>query len=570
MPPDIARFLDHIPAPLALVAADRALEVLYVNPAFTHTFGYAKEDVRTVAEWTARAFDDAAASLLRLRSWQADVVQAQQQHIPIPDRESSVLCQDGSHRDVIVQTSLLNQWLLITYTDISEVKRLSHEVQRQDRQFRNFVEHANDIIYTLDMAGHFTYMSPNGRDILGWDLSGMLGRDFREILHPDDLAACEQAFLAVMQGQRLTGLEYRARHGDGHWAWQASNVGPLHDDAGVQCGLIGVGRDIHLRKQAETDLRLSEARYRLLSDNARDVIWTIAPDGTITHVSPSVEAVRGYTVQEAMQQSLDQILTPDSIAVNLRYFGELLADLAAGRQPKPFRGEMEYLCKDGSTYWCEVIATPILADDGTLVELLGVSRDIAEHKRHEAQLKQANQETEALNRALGQANQQLNRLSTIDTLTGLWNRRHFGDRVAHEIAVSKRYGQPLSLIIFDVDFFKAINDTHGHVVGDQVLVALSQRTRALLRETDLACRWGGEEFIVLMPNTGAQEAVTVAEKLRSAFASHDIPKAGVVTASFGVADHRSQESLDHWISRADAALYAAKQEGRNLVRLATS
>jgi PAS domain S-box-containing protein len=344
----------------------------------------------------------------------------------------------------------------------------------REKRFRSFVENANDIIYTLDPQGRFTYITPNVQTILGWVPDAMVGQDFREIIHPADLPGCQAAFAALLQGQRLTGVEYRARKGDGSWSWQSSNLSPMLDDDGQVTEVIGVGRDIHLRRQAEEKLRLSEERYRLLSDNARDVIWTIAPDGRITYVSPSVEQVRGYTPQEAMQQPLEQILAPASVAQNLAYFGGLLADLAAGRPPQPFRGQMEYLCKDGSTYWCDVIATPILAEDGSLVELLGVSRDISDHKRFERELQQAKAATESLNQALAAANAELSRLATTDALTGLWNRRYFEAQTLREMAKAQRYGHPLSMLLVDIDHFKRVNDVYGHLAGDRVLVTFSQ------------------------------------------------------------------------------------------------
>lgn len=567
---EVFEVLDHLPSPLTLVSADGGYQVFYSNKAFTRTFGYARDEVQTVSYWTELAYPDARMSQQRLSSWQAEVERARYKQTPIPDRESHVRCKDGTYRDVIVQTSLLRNQLLITFTDITATKRLADELLERERQFRSFVENANDMIYTLDLQGRLTCLSPNYQKIVGRDPVQVLGQSFSDIVHPQDLPACRTAYEAALQGQHLTGIEYRIRLADGSWSWQASNVGPLRDDAGRIVAVIGVGRDIHLRKEAEEKLHLSEARYRLLSDNAHDVIWTIAPDGSITYISPSVEQTRGYTPQEAMRQPLEQIHTPDSIALHLRYFSELLADVAAGRAPKTFRGEMEYLCKDGSTYWCDVIATPILSEDGSLVELLGVSRDISEHKRHEDELKKAKEATEALNHALEAANEQLQQMSRTDKLTGLWNRRYFEDRVAHEMAMANRYGQALSMLIFDIDHFKRINDTYGHLAGDRVLVALSALARQQIRETDLPCRWGGEEFMILMSSTGPQEAVAVAEKLRAAFAQHPIPGVGAVTASFGVATYRPDETLDSWISRTDGALYEAKSGGRNTVRLAAA
>lgn len=147
--------------------------------------------------------------------------------------------------------------------------------------------------------------------------------------------------------------------------------------------------DITARRQVEDRLAVSEARHRLLADNARDVVWTMGVDGTITYVSPSVEAVRGFTPAEAMRQTIDQIHPPGSQAISLGYFTKLYADLQAGRPPARFRGELEYRCKDGSTLWTEVMAIPITNADGAVVEILGVTRDLSERKRAEESLRQA-------------------------------------------------------------------------------------------------------------------------------------------------------------------------------------
>lgn len=565
---DVFDLLDHIPCPLAFISSDPSFKVNYVNHAFTRLFGYQMEDVKTVFDWTALVYPDTQVRQQRLSSWQTDVKKALTDHVLIPDRESHFLCKDASYRDVIVQTSILRNLLLITFTDITESKHLGDKLLESERQFRRFVENANDIIYTLDLEGNFTYLSPNYRTIFGVDPATLLGKPFSEVLHPQDLPSALESFSKVLQGTPLTGIEYRVHHCDGRWLWQSSNIGPIFDEAGHPSTVVGVGRDIHLRKQAEEKQRISEERYRLLSENARDVVWAMAPDGTITYVSPSVEQTRGYTPQETMSQPMEEILTPDSIEISNRYFGEMFADITAKRVPKTFRGEMEYLCKDGSTYWCDVIAQPILAQDGSLVELLGVSRDISQHKHYERELKQAKEAAESLNRALEAANEKLNRLATTDTLTGLWNRRHFEERITYEMMMADRYGQPLSLLLFDIDHFKIVNDTYGHLAGDQVLVELSHLVRQKIRSTDLPCRWGGEEFMILLPNTGAQEALLVAEKLRKTFANHEIAEVGITTSSFGVATYHAKETIDQWIGRIDKALYEAKNGGRNTVRFA--
>jgi diguanylate cyclase (GGDEF)-like protein/PAS domain S-box-containing protein len=564
---NILDVLDHIPTAFAFVSTDADFKVLYVNHAFTRIFGYLADEVMKVSHWAKLVYPDVGVGQSRFSTWQREVETARKLDNSIPDRESHALCKDGTYRDVIVQTTLLDDLLLLTFTDITEQKRMATDLLEKEKQFRQFVENANDIIYTLDLEGNFTYLSPNTLHTLGWEPAELIGRHFKNIVHPAELEACIVAFGSALSGNDFVNVEYRARRKDETWTWQSSNVRPIRDASERITAVIGVGRDVNQRKLAEEKLQLSEARYRLLSDSVRDVIWTVAADGSITYVSASVEQTRGFTPQEVKQQTMDEMLTPESVILYASYMSSLQADLAADRKPKQLRAEMEYRCKDGSTYWCEVIATPILTKDGSFLELLGVSRDITEHKKYESELKRAQEATDALNRALEAANERLNEIALTDALTGLWNRRHFEDAVEHEMAVSNRYGSHLSAISFDIDHFKRVNDTYGHLAGDSVLIALSELTRKHTRASDLPCRWGGEEFMVLMPNTDSTEAVLVAEKLRVAFASHEIPEVGKVTASFGVTTYHPNESLDSWISRTDAAMYQAKREGRNTVRL---
>ena len=164
-------------------------------------------------------------------------------------------------------------------------------------------------------------------------------------------------------------------------------------------------------------------------------------------------------------------------------------------------------------------------------------------------------------------NLELNRLATTDSLTGAWNRRYFEQAAAFEIARTDRYGDPLALLMLDIDHFKLLNDTHGHPVGDKVLVELTRRVRPRLRATDIWARWGGEEFVALLPDTNGEDAVRLAEKLRQLIAGEPFPGVGQVTSSFGVAEFRPDETADHWFTRVDKALYAAKKAGRNRVSL---
>jgi diguanylate cyclase (GGDEF)-like protein/PAS domain S-box-containing protein len=313
-------------------------------------------------------------------------------------------------------------------------------------------------------------------------------------------------------------------------------------------------------------LRISEERHRLLAEAANDVIWSMSVDGRITYVSPAVEKVRGFTQEEAMAQPLDEIETPESLAISLRYVEELGEALRDGREPPAdFRGELEYLCKDGSTVICDVHVIPHIDEHGELVEILGVSRDISERKHAEEELLRSRQEAREAWTALAHANAELQRIATVDPLTGAWNRRHFETLLTGAAADAARTGQPSCLLLLDIDHFKQVNDTHGHREGDRVLVELTNRVSHRLRANDALGRWGGEEFVVLVRGAGIDDAVGVAEDVRSSAVGTPFPTAGTVTVSVGVAEWRLGEGIDGWIARADAAMYRAKGAGRNVV-----
>lgn len=181
----------------------------------------------------------------------------------------------------------------------------------------------------------------------------------------------------------------------------------------------------------------------------------------------------------------------------------------------------------------------------------------------------ASRELSALNQRLNASIEELAHVAATDGLTGLWNRRHFEDRLTAELERAGRYGQPLSLLLFDIDHFKAINDTCGHQAGDAVLRELAAVVRARMRRSDAITRWGGEEFTVLIPNVPQSGAHEAAEKLRQAVEAHVFPNGLRVTVSIGVAQWAGRpEPADRWIARADHALYEAKRGGRNRVVLA--
>lgn len=199
--------------------------------------------------------------------------------------------------------------------------------------------------------------------------------------------------------------------------------------------------------------------------------------------------------------------------------------------------------KDGSTFFAHIIATLLRLKEEPMGVLLNFI-DVTEKKELEKRLHEA---------------------SITDFLTELYNRRFLDQILQREKAIADRYGLPFSLILVDLDNFKVINDIYGHQVGDKVLVEIARLLKSHLRATDIVGRWGGEEFLIILPHTNIEKAFRVAEKLRELICHLRVPPVEVVTASFGVSEYQRGESYEETLRRADLALYKAKAEGKNCV-----
>ena len=350
------------------------------------------------------------------------------------------------------------------------------------------------------------------------------------------------ALLGLVPGNEAA-VELTWRHRDGR---------PVYSRAWFQSRQRGDGsvilegsiRDVTRLHETQSELRLSEQRYRLLAENAWEVIWTASLDGTINYISPAVERVRGFTADEAMHQTIEETHPPESATRVVDFYRRLFAAIEVGDEPPVFRGEHEYYRKDGSIMEGELQVIPHVDTDGTVVEILGVTRDISERKVFEAEL---------------------TRLAGTDAVTGVWNRRHGGTLLAADLAHARRHGRPLSALMVDIDHFKAVNDNYGHQAGDQVLAEIARRMLEAVRGTDVVARWGGEEFVIMLRDCGLDEAMAIAEKIRARIADTPFAAVGTVSVSIGAAELGPRDDLTSWIARADGALYEAKRAGRNAV-----
>ncbi len=273
--------------------------------------------------------------------------------------------------------------------------------QAAEARFRVIFEQAPLGVVLVDsLDGRIIEGNRRFADIIGRRPDTLPGLDQTEFTHPDDVPVSLDRIAQLTRGEIAGyGLKKRYLRPDGAVVWASLTCAPVHvaDDAAPRH--LVIVEDITARREMEERLRLSEERHRLLADNAIDVILTLDLNGRYSYVSPSVQRLRGYTVDEAMQQSIGDVLTPESFAIADAYLSGLKASLAAGQPLAPFHEELEQRCKDGSTVWTDVTASPLVSADGSTVELLGVTRDISERKRYERKLRQASASAEAANAA---------------------------------------------------------------------------------------------------------------------------------------------------------------------------
>ncbi len=262
--------------------------------------------------------------------------------------------------------------------------------------------------------------------------------------------------------------------------------------------------------------------------------------------------------------SLDENILPADRARQARQAEEIAIDGGCGHSTD------ESFLSDGEAVSYLVVRFPIFDERQQTVALGLIGIEIDHGRRDLAAAQQALKEAQQVNAQLRSAIFALEELASTDRLTNAWNRRRFEETIEGETHRSSRYGHPLSMLMIDVDHFKRINDQHGHREGDRVLVQVSTLVRSIMRKSDSLTRWGGEEFIVLMPNTGLGRAQATAKRICDTIAAAELDGIGRTTVSIGVAEYLPAETTDEWLERADQAMYRAKQAGRNRVEMDAS
>lgn len=471
----------------------------------------------------------------------------------------------------VVLGGVLTSLLLACYvlTLLGQRQRALQLVEERTAELRanqlELQENQARLHFAMDSAGHgvWDWNVDLGKVFYSHAWKTMLGFRDAEIgsgtdecvrrVHPDDQTSRSEALQRHLRGEvPLYQSEHRLRCKSGRWLWVLDRGQVVERSGdGTPRRMIGTQTDISSRKAAELELGEVNNRLHALLDAATQVaIVSTDLRGFVRSFNVGAERMFGYSAREVLGRPVpENVFVKDEIRRRAHDLSVVL-----GRQIRGFEvvgalvgeghEEHEWTCvrRNGQQMKINLIITGVRDSSGVLNGYLGIATDIT--RRKEAEL-------------------ELRRLSVTDALTGVHNRRYFKEQLEQSMARSSRSGEPLSLVMFDLDHFKDINDRFGHEAGDTVLVALCQRVAQRLRKVDVFCRLGGEELVVLCPGSTVEQAMQLAEALWEALRSQPVEGIGVVTASFGVAGWRAGESADDLMRKVDRAVYRAKRLGRD-------
>jgi diguanylate cyclase (GGDEF)-like protein/PAS domain S-box-containing protein len=390
---------------------------------------------------------------------------------------------------------------------------------------------------------------------------------WRKIVHPDDLKDAEELIRDAGRNLKSFVTFYRVILPTGHIRWIDSYGGPVYDKLGNLIEFSGIcinSTSLHL---AEQQIQESEQRFRNMFTNLTVGYQALDINGCWLDANQKMADILGFASPEEMiGQNFIDCWSGSDEGFNTFY--------QHFKNSNFIEGEFMLTRRDHQPITVIISGRIQHNKEGDFVCAHSVIIDITERQKMEQKIIDMNAELEIKiaerTAELSKANEDLRHLSRHDALTGLHNRLSANERLHSEFISMKRSQNNYAVLILDIDFFKDVNDTYGHDVGDSVLQQLAQILKSTLRESDFAARYGGEEFLLLLPNTDLFEARFVAEKIRHTIETTPHPVAGKITVSIGVAMATPEEQDEYIaIKESDDNLYAAKKSGRNCIMAAT-
>ena len=433
-----------------------------------------------------------------------------------------------------------------TVLDITDRKLAEEALIASEKRMRAMSEASYDALIVVDAHGIISFWSPAAEKMLGWTRDEALGQGVHRLIAP-----------GVYHGKAFEGLKEFTVTGKGSVVGKIVELSAIRKDGrefpmelsvssfklGDAFYAVGSLRDITERKRIEHELRDYADRLALASLAGGIGVWEWNIRTGALNWDDQMFSL--YNVKQGEFSGLYEAWCVRVHPEDLESAEKTLRE--AAQSADQWNWEFRIIWPGGEVRHVKAAALAQLDENGEPEHMIGVNWDVTEARLNEERLRT---------------------MATTDALTGLFNRRHFMELAERELERSRRYQHPFSLIMFDADKFKAVNDTYGHDVGDMVLKAIASVSRNTLRGVDILGRIGGEEFTAGLPETGLEEAMHTAERLRAALeqAAVELDDGRQVqfTVSLGVAElDESCENIENLLKHADLALYRAKENGRN-------
>ncbi len=500
-------------------------------------FGYSEEEIGdTLDEWEKRVHPDDIHKCLE------NIENHLNGDTDFYQNEHRMLCKDDSYKWILDRGKVVS-WrsdgrplrVIGTHTDITERKRAEAELLQKSEEIERFFIVALDLLCIADNHGTFLRVNRSWERTLGYSMEELVGKSFLDFVHPDDLQSTRQSMAALNDQIPVLNFTNRYRTNDGSYRFIEWRSYPSGDY------IYAAARDITDRIQYEFELNNLAERLTLATESAGIGIW----DWDIANKA-LIWDQQMYVLYGMNRETTIDIYLSWSNSLYPEDRDSLRSLFIKGIKELPgFNANFRVVWPDGTLHYLEAHALVVRDDNGKAIRITGVSRDVTESKKMESRLFT---------------------LSTTDSLTDAYNRRYFMLTLDSEINRAIRYKSVFSLIMFDIDHFKIVNDTHGHDAGDEVLKSLVAMMKKIIRKNDVLARWGGEEFMILLSGTNLENAVTFTNKLLREVRGMVFEKSGGVTASFGVTEFRLNETSDSVLKRVDKLVYLAKDNGRDCIK----
>jgi diguanylate cyclase (GGDEF)-like protein/PAS domain S-box-containing protein len=445
---------------------------------------------------------------------------------------------------------------------VIERKQTEDALRASQQRYQTLSEVSPVGIFYTDARGSTTYVNPRWCEISGLSGEEALGDGWLRAVHPDDREPLATGWGNAIQEQKISTTEYRFLRPDGTIRSVMGQAVPETSAEGNIIGYVGSITDITEHKQAEEALRESEERFRAMIETAHDVVWILDAQGKVTYINQRGAEISGHQLSDLIGEDYSLKVLEEDLPKDREAVIQVL-------QGKPQSHETRIYDSAGKILILSINSVPHY-ENGVVVGSFNFGRDITERMQAEEELRRAKDALDTAHRKLQQSLEHEQLLARTDSLTGLCNRRYFFELAAREFSAAVRYRRPLSIVMFDADEFKQVNDIFGHVEGDKALAQIAQIAAAQVRAVDVLARYGGDEFVLLLPQADAQQALLIAERIRTSVAATAQLGADqspfTVTLSIGIAELQRapvDEDVERVIQHADEALYAAKAQGRN-------